>query len=163
MRPTAVRVQETACPDVASAAMTAPEAAGALASAPERLGLILCPPYAGSILLSEATALCSHPELMHDMAFDGGLGVFSPVTPAGAETASPFSIALALAKPPTFSLRLNREAACLEAAAGNVMAVSGRALRDEDSEAAWETVLDKICEQIAVAGELMRRAGLGTD
>lgn len=154
----AVRVQEAACPEVAAAALTAPEAAGALANAPERMGLVLCPPYAGGILLAEATALCSHPELMHDMAFDSETGVYAPVMQPGQDAPSPFSVAMTLGKLLKFSLRLPREAACLEAAASNVMAA--RPARDAEEFLAPENVLDKICEQIAVAGELMQRAGL---
>ncbi len=156
----AVRVEEAACGDQTAAVMTAPEAAAAIACAPERLGVILCPPYAGSILLAEATALCGHPAVLHDLAFDGKTGVYAPVPRRETEHAYPFSTALALAKLLRFSLGLSREGACLEAAVGNVLAAAGRVFPDADDQMDPEGALEKICEQIAVAGELMSRGGI---
>lgn len=157
-----IRAQEALFPQVSAVFMTGPEAISAMITAPERTGLILCPPYAGSMLNAAGTALCAHPAVMHDMAFDEEIGVYAPYTLPGDETPQPFSAALALAKLLRFSLHLNREAACLEAAVNNVLAAHSRVLR-EDSETAPdpEKSLDMISEQIAVAGELMLRAGLG--
>ena len=156
----AVRVQEAACPSLSAPALSAPEAVAAMISAPERLGLILCPPYAGSILLSAGTALCSHPELMHDLAFDGEMGVYAPVSPGALTAPLPFAASLALGKLLRFSLRLPREAACVEAAVSNVLSSLGASSRLSDSEPDGNHALDMICEQIAVAGELMRRGGI---
>ena len=98
---------------------------------------------------------------MHDMAFDAEIGVYAPYVLPDGDAPQPFSAALALAKLLRFSLRLNREAACVEAAVNNVLTAHSRVLR-ESGEAAPdpEKSLDMICEQIAVAGELMQRAGL---
>jgi hypothetical protein len=157
-----IRAQAGLFPQVPAVLMTGPEAISAMITAPERMGLILCPPYAGSMLNAAGTALCASPAVMHDMALDAEMGVFAPYTLPGEETPQPFSAALALAKLLRFSLRLTREAACLEAAVNNVLAAHSRVLREGDETAPDpEKSLDMICEQIAVAGELMLRAGLG--
>ncbi len=157
-----VRAQEALFPQVPSVSMSGPEAIAAMIAGPERMGLALCPPYAGSMLSAAATALCGYPAVMHDMAFDTEIGVYAPYTLPGDDTPQPFSAALTLAKLLRFSLRLTREAACVEAAVNNVLTAHSRVLR-ENAEAAPDPQksLDMICEQIAVAGELMQRAGLG--
>ena len=157
-----IRAQEALFPQVPSVSMSGPEAISAMIVSPERMGLVLCPPYAGSMLTAAGTALCSNPAVMHDMAFDAEIGVYAPYLLPGDGAPQPFSAALALAKLLRFSLHLNREAACVEAAVNNVLTAHSRVLR-EDAEAAPdpEKSLDMICEQIAVAGELMQRAGLG--
>ena len=158
---TGIRAQEALFPQVPSAAMSGPEAIAAMITSPERMGLALCPPYAGSMLSAAGTALCSYPAVIHDMAFDAEIGVYAPYAPSGDEAPQPFASALALAKLLRFSLRLTREAACVEAAVNNVLTAHSRVLR-ENGEAAPDPQksLDMICEQIAVAGELMQRAGL---
>lgn len=157
-----IRAQEGLFPQVSSVSMTGPEAISAMITAPERMGLILCPPYAGSMLNAAGTALCTYPAVMHDMAFDSEVGVFAPYALPDDETPQPFSAALALAKLLRFSLHLTREAACLEAAVNNVLTAHSRVLREGGETAPDpEKSLDMICEQIAVAGELMLRAGLG--
>ena len=158
---TNIRAQEGLFPQVPSVSMTGPEAISAMITAPERMGLVLCPPYAGSMLTAAGTALCSYPAVIHDMAFDAEMGVYAPYTLPDDETPQPFSAALALAKLLRFSLHLYREAGCLDAAVNNVLTAHSRVLR-EGGEAAPDPdrSLDMICEQIAVAGELMQRAGL---
>ncbi len=157
-----IRAHEGLFPQVPSVSMTGPEAISAMITAPERIGLMLCPPYAGGMLNAAGTALCSYPAVMHDMAFDAEIGVYAPYALPEDDAPQPFSAALALAKLLRFSLRLPREAACVDAAVNNVLTAHSRALR-EGGEAAPdpEKSLDMICEQIAVAGELMQRAGLG--
>lgn len=150
----AARVQEASQPQASSVTLSAPDAVAQMISAPERMGLALCPPYAGSILLSAGMALCSHPEIVHDAAFDEGCGVYAPYLVPEDETPLPFSSALAVAKLLRYSLRLPREAACVEAAVNNVLSS-----RDGDMDA--KRALELICEQISVAGELMQRSGIG--
>ncbi len=156
-----IRTQEGLFPQVPSVSMTGPEAIIAMINAPERMGLALCPPYAGSMLNAAGTALCSYPAVMHDMAFDSEIGVYAPYTLPEDEAPQPFSASLTLAKLLRFSLHLNREAACVEAAVNNVLTAHSRALREDPASAPDpEKSLEMICEQIAVAGELMQRAGL---
>ena len=157
----AVRVQEASFPQVSAAAVTAPEAIRAMISAPERMGLLLCPPYAGSIMLSAGTALCTHPSVIHDMTFDSSIGVYAPYLPRDGFEPGPFAAALAVAKMLRCSLRLSKEAACLEAALSNVI-VSGWRAKEEDGGGAitGEGVVELLCEQIAVAGELMNKGGI---
>ncbi len=114
------------------------------------------------MLNAAGTALCSSPAVIHDMAFDEEMGVYAPYTLPGDGAPQPFAAALALAKLLRFSLHLSREAACLEAAVNNVLTAHSRVPRDSGEPAPDpEKSLDMICEQIAVAGELMQRGGLG--
>lgn len=162
----AIRVQETDFPQLPVAQFTAPDAMTALISAPNRLGLMLCPPYAGGMLHAAATALCSYPSMMHDAAFDGEMGVYAPYIPKNLEMdeeLNPFATALAVGALLRYSLQLSREAGCVEAAVNNVLS-SGYCPLDphapvENQKSAQELV-DLICEQIAVAGELMGKAGV---
>ena len=159
---TNIRAQEALFPQVPSVSMSGPEAISGMITNPERMGLVLCPPYAGSMLNAAGTALCSYPAVMHDMAFDADIGVYAPYTLPDEEMPQPFAAALALAKLLRFSLHLNREAGCVEAAVNNVLTAHSRVLREKGEAAPDpEETLDLICEQIAVAGELMQRAGLG--
>ena len=156
-----IRVQEGLFPQVPSVSMTGPEAITALIASPERMGLALCPPYAGGMLNAAGTALCAYPAVIHDMAFDEEIGVYAPFTLPENDAPQPFAAALALAKLLRFSLHLQREAGCLEAAVNNVLTAHSRVPRNGGEPAPDpEKSLDMICEQIAVAGELMQRAGL---
>ena len=157
---TAVRVQGASNPLISVDGMSAPDAAAALVRQPGRLGLLLCAPYAGSMLEAEATCLCPHPEVMYDIAPDTEIGVYAPHPTPADETGmpSPFAAALATARMLRYSLHLTREAACLEAAVQNVMANGWQA--QEGTETQASTPLDRICEQIAVAGELMGKGGM---
>ncbi len=160
----AIRVQSSANPLIPADPIAAPEAAEALIARPGRLGLLLCPPYAGGILEAAATACCAHPEILYDCAPGDPLGVYAPLIPSGleenaepAEPLPPFSVALAVARMLRFSLRLSREAACLDAAIHNVLANQSSA---SPASEGGKSSLDLICDQIAVAGELMGRSGI---
>ena len=157
----AALAQEAETPQISAAALSAQEAVKSLIKSPERMGLILCPPYAGGILLAAASALCRHPEIMHEMALEENIGVYSAWLPEEGEEAAPFSAALSVSKLLRYSLRMPREAACVEAAVNNVIA-SGWRMKSQggDGAVSGEGVMDRICEQITVAGELMQRAGL---
>jgi len=151
----ALRAQEALTGAVGLSVCSAPEAISAMITSPERQGLLLSPPYAGSIFLAAGTALCSHPEAMHEFAFQGDCpGVYAPVSFAAPEGPQPFSAALAVAKMLRYSLKLPREGACVEAAVLNVLAN-----RDPGQDGLEH--LSRICEQITVAGELMTRGGIG--
>ena len=162
----AVRVQEVAFPQVSASAFTAPDAVTGLIAAPGRMGLLLCPPYAGGILSAAATALCSQPALIHDMAWDETIGVFAPYLPPAQEMdeeINPFGLVYAVIHMLKHSLRLGREAACVEAAVNNVLS-SGWRTPDQASSGAsavgGEAIINLICEQISVAGELMEKGGI---
>lgn len=150
----AARVQGASDPAVSADAISAPDAMADLIRQPARLGLVLCPPYAGSILEAAVTALCPHPEVLYDFAWDEEIGLYAPC--CAEETGdSPFSAAMAVARMLRMSLHLSREAACLDAAIQNVMANCP----DQDDEN-MPSALDRICEQIAIAGELMGKGGI---
>lgn len=156
----AARVQEALFPAVSAVKLSAPEAVTEMILSPQRMGLLLCPPYAGSVLLAAGTALCAHPNVMHDMALEEeGAGVYSALLPKDGAEPVPLSAALASAKLLRCSLRLQREAACLEAAVKNV--ISSGWENGNESPISGEGVLKLICEQITVAGELMQRGAIG--
>lgn len=149
----AIRVEAAANPLISVDPIGAPEAAEALVARPDRLGLLLCPPYAGGILEAAATAACPHPEAIYDLAPDEASGVYAPFAAESADAGlSPFAAALAVARMLRYSLRLPREAACLEAAVQNVMA-------NNDGKTDGLTLLERICDQVSVAGELMGKGG----
>lgn len=155
----AIRVQETAFPQVSADSLTAPEAIRGMITSPERMGLLLCPPYAGSIMLSAGTALCTHPNVIHDFAFDESIGVYGPLFPSGQQDVSPFAAALAIGKMLRCSLHLSKEAACLEAALSNVI-IGGWETKEDGGALTGMDVIELIGEQIATAGELMTKAGI---
>lgn len=162
----AIRVQEAGFANLSVSAFSAPDAMTALIASPNRLGLMLCPPYAGSMLHAAATALCNHPEMMHDAAFDGEMGVYAPCIPQHLEMdadLSPFATALSVGALLRYSLHLSREAGCVEAAVNNVLS-SGYCPMDPsapvENQKSSQELVDLICEQIAVAGELMVKAGI---
>ncbi len=155
----AIRVQETAFPQVSADALTAPEAIRGMIASPERMGMLLCPPYAGSIMLSAGTALSTHPNVIHDFAFDETIGVYAPVLPPYQDDVGPFAAALAVAKMLRCSLHLSKEAACLEAALSNVI-VGGWETKEDGGELSGMDVVELIGEQISMAGELMSKSGI---
>lgn len=160
----AIRVQETLLPQLSASPLSAPDAIRDMIAAPDRIGMVLCPPYAGSILLSAGTALCNHPSVIHDLALDEGIGVFSPYLGPEEQTPSPIAAALAVAKLLRYGLRLPTEAGCVEAAVNNVLSSGWRSPQQEnagEAAIAAQGMLELICEQITVAGELMHRSGLG--
>lgn len=161
----AIQLQQVIHSQVTAHAMTAPEAIRSMIVRPQHMGLIVCPPYAGSILSASGGALCAQPGMIHDMACDGTLGVYgapcSKRLNGGAP--DPLGPASAVAKLLRHSLGLHREAACLEAAVANVLASGWRTTRQDGSGIAPQGMVELICEQISVAGELMRKDDPETD
>ncbi|MBQ9263028.1 MAG: hypothetical protein IJ189_02315 [Clostridia bacterium] len=156
----AVRVQTAAQPLVTADAVAAKDAMKNLIKAPQKMGLLLCPPYAGGILEAAATGLCAHPEIMYDFAIDQDTGVYAPFASfleEAEDAPAPFAMALAIARMLRISLKLPREAACLEAAIQNVLANHWLPKKQAENS---PSMLDLICEQIAVAGELMGKGGI---
>lgn len=149
----AVRVQEVSFPALSVSALSAPDAMEDIILSPEKMGLLLCPPYAGSILQSAANALCNHPMLIHDISFDENIGLYSPYIPDEiTEPLNPVTAALCVARLLRYSLGLSTEAGCVEAAVNNVLSAwhaPSAAPVDPDE------LIDLICEQVNVAGELM--------
>ena len=147
----AIRSQENAHPLVPSSSLSAPEAMTQMIET-GNAGVILCPPYAGSIFHAAAQALHLHSELIHDASFNQEIGVYAPFVTDSEETEFPSveGAALAVAKLLRFSLDLPVEAGCVEAAIDNVMAARDRS----------ENAIERICDQISVAGELMGKSML---
>lgn len=140
----------------------ADEAVARLITAPEALGLVLCPPYAGSILLAAADALCPHPGLIYDCACTENIALYAShiaVDDPDEKILNPISVAHAVAHLLRVSLHLRQEADCLDAAVNNVLFTGWRgdeidAFREEPDQ-----LVERICEQIAVAGELVAKGG----
>ena len=155
----AMRVQGAVFPHVSADAVAAPDAIRSMITSPERMGILLCPPYAGGIMLSAGTSLCTHPSIIHDFSFDETIGVYAPWFPQDGSVPGPFGAALAVAKMLRCSLHLPKEAACLEAALSNVI-VGGWETREDGGALTGQDVVELLGEQIAVAGELMNKVSL---
>lgn len=147
-----LQMQQSAHPLVSASSLSAPEAIAALIESPYHMGVLLCPPYAGSIFQSAALALSMHQDVIHDASFNKEIGVYAPFIPDPEDIAaiSPVGAALAVAKLLRFSLGLAVEAGCVEAAVNNVLAADDYTMG----------CIDRICEQISVAGELMGKSTL---
>ena len=124
---------------------------------PHQMGVVLCPPYVGGILTAAADALCAWPPVLHDASINGECAVYSvsPLRKENSENSairilSPLYTVIDLLR---FSLRLEQEAACVEAALNNV-------LMEKDSAMDEDRMIGLICEQISVAGELMHKGGI---
>ena len=142
-------------------AMAAPDAIAAMISSPERMGMVLCPPYAGSILIAAGTALCSHPAMIHDFAIGHQIAVYSPYLPKNAShEMNAFSVAFAVSKLLKYSLGLGKEGDCVEAAIGNVLANGWNDGRSDGPAVSPDGLLELICNQISAAGELMQKGGI---
>ena len=156
----AVRVQEAATHTTALG-MTAPEAVTAMIKAPERMGLLLCPPYAGSILSAAGTALCSYPALIHEFSLGGPVSVYAPYL---GKSVSPemraFSVAIAVSRLLKYALKLVEEGGCVEAALCNVLANVWGKPGENGASLSAEGIVELICDQISVAGELMAKGGI---
>lgn len=149
-------------PDLPVSSMRPSDAVRSLILTPDQMGILLCPPYAGGILSAAADALCVYPLIQHDTAMNGNLGIYSVSSLQNDQNAeeafSPIASVYAVIDLLRFSLRLDQEAACVEAALNNVL-MSASDRQDDQIEA--EQMTDLICEQISVAGELMHKGGLG--
>lgn len=122
---------------------------------PARMGVVLCPPYAGSILAEAAAALSGAEGMCYDEYVGGQCPLYAPLSQAG-EAVNPFGMLRALHRLLRDGFKLEREAACVEAAIRNVL------------QAGWRTadialpdmplldvngIIELICQQIEVAGE----------
>lgn len=133
-----------------------------LITMPESLGMLLCPPYVGGILLSAADALCPHPGLIYDHARTENIALYAShiVTDDPYEMIlNPVSAARAVAHLLRVSLRLRQEADCLDAAVNNVLFTGWRGDEIDVFREDPDQLIERICEQIAVAGELVTKGG----
>ena len=156
----AARVQAVDFPQLSWGDCSAQAAVTGMISAPERMGMTFCPPYAGGILTAAGTALCSRPGLIYDASMDDSApGVYGPLVPPEDDGLSPFGLAGAIAAMLRYSLGLQREAACLEAAVNNVQSAGWQSAGADAEASAAQTITRRVCEQIAVAGELLTKGG----
>lgn len=146
-------------PDVEALEKSAPEAIAELISAP-RPGIMVCPPYAGSIMLAAMTALTDTPMMLFDACEGNGGYVYSPVlpdSPLNGEEYNPTGTALAVASMLRNALRLNREADCVESAVKNILEAGWRTpdMPGDLAPIGTGKMMQLIAEQINVAGQLM--------
>ena len=90
---------------------------------------------------------------------DSAPGVYGPLVPLEDDGLSPFGLAGAIAAMLRYSLGLQREAACLEAAVNNVQSAGWQSAGADAEASAAQTITRRVCEQIAVAGELLTKGG----
>ena len=149
-------------PSVKADVMGANEAISRLIAAPEDLGVLLCPPYVGGILGAAADTLCPHPGLIYDYARTDDIALYAA---HGAQDdtdealLNPVSAARAVAHLLRASLRLRQEADCLDAAVNNVLFTGWRGTEIDAFRGNPDLMVERICEQIAVAGELVGKGG----
>lgn len=122
---------------------------------PSRMGVILCPPYAGNILAEAAAALCGGAGMCFDSYLCGDCDVYAPLHQES-DDVNPFGMLRVLHRLLRDTLRLEREAACMEAAIRNVLQAGWRTpdiARGDVKPLIAEQITDLICQQIEVAGE----------
>lgn len=120
--------------------------------------IVFCPPYAGELFCAAACASFAYPNLTHGTALGESTALFSAGTALGKAHDDPFSLAFAIIDLLRIGLGLENEAACVEAAVNNVL-LSGWRTKDlaGDDSVEPEKIIELICEQISVAGELMNK------
>lgn len=149
-------------PSLSWSALSAPEAIRRIIETPRQIGFMFCPPYAGSILESAETSLFPLPGLQYDWGIGETIGVYAPrLSLDKRDMPEPFGTALAIAAMLRNSLRLQREAACLEAAIHNVLSSGWRTpgMLSPGQETDGNHIIQLICEQLAVAGEFVGKGG----
>lgn len=149
-------------PSLSWSSLTAPDAIRRIIETPRQLGFMLCPPYAGSILESAATSLFPLPGLQYDWGTCEQIGVYAPrLSLDDRDIPEPFGAAFAIAAMLRHSLRLQREAACLEAAIHNVLSSGWRTagMVSPGQVTDGSHIIQLICEQLAVAGEFVSKGG----
>lgn len=126
---------------------------------PARMGVILCPPYAGSVLAEAAAALTGAEGMCYDSYLEGQCPLYAPVRPEGAPV-NPFGMLRAVHSL-LRSMKLEKEADCVEAALRNVLQAGWRT---EDLMCPTAHLMDAagianlMCQQIEVAGEWINHA-----
>ena len=149
-------------PNLSWTTVSAPDAVRRIIESPGQIGFMFCPPYAGSILESAATSLFPLPGLQYDWGLGEHIGVYAPrLSVDDHDMPEPFGTALAVAAMLRNSLRLQREAACLEAAIHNVLSSGWRTpgMGFQGQTTDGNHIIQLICEQLAVAGEFVGKGG----
>lgn len=132
---------------------------------PDELGLVLCPPYAGGIFRAALKVLSSDPFDMHAhmMGVEHSLFASSYQGIDGEKPLSPIAMVMALSAMLRFSAKLEKEADCVDAAVHNVLEAGwctpDMPVCNEDMVITPEDLVDLICEQITLAGQLLGGSG----
>ncbi len=136
-----------------------PEAIPMMLRQSERVGVVLCPPYAGAVIAPTAALLAGGMGMGYDEYAGGQCALYASLEQpdtARADEANPYGMLRAVCHLLREALRLDREAACVEAAIRNALQAGWRtadiALPDQPVQE-LENICELICEQIEVAGE----------
>ena len=122
---------------------------------PQHCGVLLCPPYAGYVLADAAAALASAQGMGYDSYVDGQCGLLSALRQDD-DALNPFGMLRAVTHLLRSELKMEQEAACLEAALRNVLQAGWRTADislKPDKVMDAEGICDLVCQQIEVAGE----------
>jgi len=133
--------------------------------APEEMGLVLCPPYAGGIFRAALQVLSRDPFDMHAQMRGVEHSVFASAYQGidGEKPLCPIAMVMALSDMLRFSVKLEKEADCVDAAVHNVLEAGwctpDMPVCNEDMVITPEDMVDLICEQITLAGQLLGGSG----
>ena len=122
---------------------------------PQRTGVLLCPPYAGSVLADAAAALAGAQGMGYDVYIGGQCGLLAALK-QDADALNPFGFLRAVTHLLRSDMKLDKEAACVEAALRNVLQAGWRTADialQPDKVMDAEGICDLVCQQIEVAGE----------
>lgn len=122
---------------------------------PQRCGVLLCPPYAGNVLAEAAAALGGAQGMGYD-AYTGGQCPLLSALRQDADDLNPFGMLRAITQLLRADMKLEQEAACLEASVRNVLQAgwrTGDIALDPDRVMDAEGICGLVCQQIEVAGE----------
>lgn len=159
----ALRCAQRAFPGVRAWNEAPGDAMRHLILSPASGGLVFCPPYAGSMFSAAAGACCTCPNIIYGASLGSEIALFTAGTANGRANENPFSLAYAIVELLRSALKLENEAACVEAAINNVL-LSGWRTEDLSAEQATEAerIIELICEQISVAGEFMDKGAFSS-
>jgi len=130
-----------------------PQAVPEMVYRPVRLGIVLCPPFAGNVLAEAAAALSGAPGMGYDAYLGGQCPLYAALRQA---EDNPFGMLRAAHRLLANALKLEQEAACLEAALRNVLQAGWRTrdiMQDSARLIGAAEIAELICQQIEVAGE----------
>lgn len=119
-----------------------------------RFGVIVCPPYAGGILAEASAALSGAPGMCYDEYAGGECALYAPLRDTD-DAADPFGMLRAICHLLKHTLKLEKEAGCLEAAISNVLQAGWRTsdiLSPDTQLTDIEGAAELICGQIELAG-----------
>ncbi len=130
-------------------------------ASPERMGMVFSQSAYGRVIADAALALTGAPALAYEAYLGEETGVYAPCAQEVAgDAVNPLGVYRAVAALLRFSLRMEREAGCLDAAVDNVLAAGWRT---QDIAAPGSprigaaAMADLVSEQVMLAGQFLRK------